>query len=142
MENSLNSRYMAHRISDAVNIAGIAAATLDRGDTAHEVAIGLEVVAKQKEPGKYIGQSPNADYLDRVPHMNLGQTPSPRMERLANSSDAIRYTQNNRLGMVPADISMLAGSMYQNNNSASSQPLDSKMFQYQPGGCAGYCGQG
>jgi hypothetical protein len=136
---------MIQPMPDTVNVAGIAAATSGRGDAAHEVAAIFALVAGQKNPGAYLGQGPDADYLNRAPHMQVGQTPNPRIESLVNSQDAIRYNPKEGAGIVSSDLRMLASSMYQNEGPASyntsSPTLDAKMFQYQPGGCSGdYCG--
>jgi hypothetical protein len=142
MLNSPGSRYIIQPMPDTVNAAGIAAATSSRGDAAHEVAAIFALVAGQKNPGAYLGQSPDADYLNKVPHMQVGQTPNPRIESLVNDHDKIQYDPKGGAGIVSSDLRMLASSMYQNESSAgysaSSPTLDAKMFDYKPGGNCGY----
>ena len=80
------------------------------------------------------------DYAIRAPTMQGGQTPHPGITNLL-SDNPIRYSPNETIGLAPSDLRMLANTLYQNEGQVSSQALDAKIFQYQPGGCSGgYCG--
>jgi hypothetical protein len=130
-------------IADAVSTSGMISAGIESrmentgGPIAHEVSAILGSVAKARQIPIYMGHEPGGNYLERA-HMLPGHAPSPMMERLSSSPSAIRYTSKEGIGMAPADLSMLA-----NSYSNPTQPLNSNMFDYKPGGCSGgYCGQG
>ncbi len=109
----------------------------------HEIAAIMKLVADQKVPRIYLGKSPDADYLNRAPRMQGGQTPNSRIERLVNSLDTIRYTPNEEGRMASSYPIISTGSTYQNTSPINYSSLESSIFQYKPGGCSGgYCGQG
>ena len=103
------------------------------GPIAHEVTAALANVAKARELPMYLGHEPNGNYLNRAHllsghHLTIGN--------LTPGQEAVRYTPKEGVSMAPADLGLLARSLYQDQEPANT-PSDPKMFQYRLDRCSG-----
>ena len=133
MSNSPSARI---ELSDAL-ASVIAPNVVSREDStaAHEFAASYAHVAKQKEIPRYLGLSPDADYLTQVHRMPFFQ-PTERV--FAGSGLDSRLPSTTLQMPAPSDLIMLANSIYQNKIPTSSPTMSSpEIFQYNPTGFSG-----